>query len=185
MKTILCLAFVVLAISGLQAQDKYMTRNAKIRFVSEAPLEKIESINSQGASVLDTKTGQIEFSVLMKSFEFEKALMGEHFQEKYVESDKFPKSTFKGTVTDIASVNFGKDGSYPVIYKGSFTLHGVTKDVTGKGSMDIKGGKLIAKSNFNLPIEEYKIEIPSVVKDKIAKEVQVTVDAAYEKLEKK
>lgn len=185
MKTILSLAFTVFVVCGLQAQDKYMTRNGKIRFVSDAPMEKIESINSQAASVLDAKTGQFQFSVLMKSFEFEKALMGEHFQEKYVESDKFPKSTFTGTITDISAVNFAKDGSYPVTYKGSFSLHGVTKDITGKGTMDIKGGKLSAKSNFSIPIEDYGIVIPSVVKDKIAKEVQVSVDAAYEKLEKK
>lgn len=164
------------------AQERYMTRTGKVSFVSEAPLEKFDAKNSQALSVLDAKTGQLEFSVLMKSFEFEKALMGEHFQEKYVESDKFPKSTFKGTITDISSVNFSKDGSYPVSYKGSFSLHGVTKDVSGKGVFEVKGGKLVGRSSFGILLEDYKIEIPSVVKDKIAKEVIVTVDAEYAKM---
>jgi len=167
------------------AQDRYMTRSGKIYFISEAPLEKIEAVNNQAASVLDASTGKIQFSVLMKSFEFEKALMGEHFQEKYVESDKYPKSEFKGSILDFSSINFAKDGTYPVKYKGDFSLHGVTKPVDGTGSLTVKGGKISAKSTFMLPIEAYGIEIPSLVKDKIAKEVKVTVDAAYEKFEKK
>jgi len=162
-----------------------MTRSGKIYFISEAPLEKIEAVNNQAASVLDASTGKIQFSVLMKSFEFEKALMGEHFQEKYVESDKYPKSEFKGSILDFSSINLAKDGTYPVKYKGDFSLHGVTKPVDGTGSLTVKGGKISAKSTFMLPIEAYGIEIPSLVKDKIAKEVKVTVDAAYEKFEKK
>jgi hypothetical protein len=167
------------------AQDRYMTRSGKIYFLSDAPMEKIEAVNNQAASVLDASTGKVEFSVLMKSFEFEKALMGEHFQEKYVESEKFPKSSFKGSITDFSAVNMSKEGTYPVKYKGDFTLHGVTKPVDGTGTVMVKGGKIFAKSTFMLPIEAYGIEIPSLVKDKIAKEVKVTVDAAYEKFEKK
>ncbi|MFM9007928.1 MAG: YceI family protein [Bacteroidota bacterium] len=167
------------------AQDRYMTRSGKIYFLSDAPMEKIEAVNNQAASVLDASTGKVEFSVLMKSFEFEKALMGEHFQEKYVESDKFPKSSFKGIITDFSSVNLSKDGTYPVKYKGDFSLHGVTKPVDGSGSVTVKAGKISAKSTFMLPIEAYGIEIPSLVKDKIAKEVKVMVDASYEKFEKK
>src|SRR4051812_8786294 len=98
---------------SVNAQDKYFTRSGKVSFFSKTDMENIEAVNTKGTSTLDTKTGQLEFAVLMKAFEFEKELMMEHFNENYVESDKFPKSVFKGTIDDISSVNFQKDGIYP------------------------------------------------------------------------
>ncbi len=166
-----------------QAQNRYFTRNGKINFFSDAPMEKITARNSQGTSVFDAKTGQMEFAVLMKAFEFEKALMMEHFHENYVESDKYPKSVFKGTITDISTVDFAKEGTYPVNYKGSLTLHGVTKEINGKGTLSVKGGKVISHGDFIILLADYNIEIPSLVKDKVAKEVKIVVDAAYEKMQ--
>ena len=106
----------------------------------------------------------------------------EHFHENYAESDKYPKSVFKGVITDISSVNFSKDGVYPVNYKGTLTMHGVTKEITGKGTMEVKGGKVIATSTFMVLLADYKIEIPALVKDKVAKEVKIEVNASYEKM---
>ncbi|MBL7923342.1 MAG: YceI family protein, partial [Bacteroidia bacterium] len=97
--------------------------------------------------------------------------------------DKYPKSVFKGSISDISAVNFAKDGVYPVNYKGALTLHGVTKDIVGKGSMTVKGGKVIAHSDFIILLADYKIEIPALVKDKVAKEVKIVVDAAYDKMQ--
>lgn len=184
MKRILSLVLLMSAVAfqGM-SQDRYFTRAGKVIFVSDAPLEKIDAKNSQATSVFDAKTGQFEFAVLMKAFEFEKALMMEHFHENYAESDKYPKTVFKGIITDIATVNFSKDGVYPINYKGSLTMHGVTKEITGKGTMEVKGGKVIARSAFSLMIEDYGIQIPALVKDKVAKEVKVTVDASYDKMQ--
>ena len=164
------------------AQDRYFTRSGKVHFFSKAALENIEALNTKGTSVIDFKTGQMEFAVLMKAFEFEKELMMEHFNENYVESDKYPKTTFKGTVTNIASVDLNKDGIYPVQIKGELTLHGVTKETSAEGTMEVKAGKFIGKSNFVIILADYKIDIPSVVKDKISKTIKIDVTAAYEKM---
>lgn len=174
----------VLALSAFSSfgQTRYFTRNGKITFLSDAPLEKISALNAQGTSVFDAKTGQFEFAVLMKAFEFEKALMMEHFHENYAESDKYPKSVFKGTITDIAAVNLAKDGSYPVNYKGTLNLHGISNEVTGKGTLSVKSGKVVAHSDFVIQISDYKIEIPALVKDKVSNSVKITVDAVYDKM---
>jgi hypothetical protein len=168
----------------LSAQSKYFTRDGNISFYSDAPLEKIEAHNAKAASVLDPATGNIEFSVLMKAFEFQKALMQEHFNENYIESTKFPKAVFKGKVDDISKVNFTKDGSYPVNVSGDLTLHGVTKPVSAPGTIEIKDGKITAKSEFKIKNEDYDIQIPKLVSEKVAKEVRILVDVSYALLDK-
>lgn len=165
------------------ATTKYFTREAKVNFLSDAPLEKIEGKNNQAVSTLDISTGQLDFAVLMKAFEFEKALMQEHFNENYVESDKFPKASFKGTITNLTSVKWNTDGIYPVDVAGKMTMHGVTKDMTAKGTITIKEGKISSASTFDLVITEYGIVIPGVVKDKVSNTVKIDVTAAYNPFE--
>ncbi len=184
MKKILLVAITLLGSIAVQAQSKYFTRDGKISFYSDASLEKIEANNSKVATVLDVSTGQFEFSVLMKAFDFEKALMQEHFNENYVESSKFPKSVFKGKIENIADIKFDKDGIYPIKVKGQLTLHGVTKDIATNGTLEIKNGIIKANSVFNILIEEYGIEIPKLVSEKVAKEVKVTVNVSLEPLAK-
>ena len=103
--------------------------------------EKIEGINRTVTCVVDTKTGNMQFAVLMKGFEFERALMEEHFNENYIESDKFPKAEFKGTIVDNDKVNYAKDGTYTVKVKGKLTMHGETKDVETEGKLTIQSRK--------------------------------------------
>src|SRR5256714_11238409 len=107
---ILCIILSVISIA--HAQDKYYTKSGKIEFYSNAALEDINAKNKTVSAILDAKTGTIQFSVLMKSFEFEKALMQEHFNTDYVESDKYPKAEFKGTITNNPNINYNKEGSY-------------------------------------------------------------------------
>jgi len=118
----------------------------------------------------------------MKAFEFEKALMQDHFHENYVESEKYPKSTFKGNVVDMSKVDLTKDGSYPVKVKGNLTLHGVTKEVLTDAVFTVKGGKVNGASTFKILLADYKVEIPNLVKDKISKDVRIVVDANYTKM---
>jgi hypothetical protein len=168
----------------LEAQDKYFTKTGSITFFSKAPLENIEAQNNKVSCVLDTKSGQIEFSLLMKAFQFEKALMQEHFNENYVESDKYPKAGFSGAIADVSKVNFGKDGTYPVQVSGDMTIKGVTKKETASGEIVIKGGKAQAKSTFNIQLSDYNVSIPAVVKDNISKTIQISVDLNLEPLKK-
>jgi len=127
--------------------------------------------------VIDKESGEIEFAVLMKAFKFKKALMEEHFNENYVESEKYPKSKFKGKILNIQEVDFSKDGSFPVVVKGQLTLHGETKEVETKGTLDINGDEVQINAAFHLSPEDFAIEIPGIVREKIAKELLITVDA--------
>ena len=107
--------------------------------------------------------------------------MEEHFNENYVESDKFPSSTFVGKVTNIKDVNIAKDGTYDVVVEGKLTLHGVTNNVKTKGTLEMKQGKIAGKSKFTLALADYKISIPGAVVKSISKTIDITVDIALDK----
>jgi hypothetical protein len=183
-KTLLIAILTILAV-GAGAQNRYFTKTGKIYFNATTPSspEKIEGTNEKATSVIDAGSGAIEFAVLLKAFAFERALMQEHFNENYVESDKYPKSTFKGNVTNMKDVNLSKDGSYPVKVKGQLTLHGVTKEVEADGSLTVKGGAIVSgKSNFKVLLSDFNIVIPNLVKDKVANQATLQVDVNYEPL---
>lgn len=170
---------IIFAVSSAQAQ-RYFTKNGTISFFSKSSAEKIEAVNKKVSCVVDVATGKMEFGVLMKAFEFEKALMQEHFNENYVESDKFPKATFKGKISNISSIDFKKDGTYPAVISGQMTMHGVTKDINAKGTFTVKGGKVTGNSEFTLLLSEYDIQIPALVKENISNSIKITVDVALE-----
>jgi polyisoprenoid-binding protein YceI len=173
-----CAAIIFFNLS--QAQSVQLTKNGKISFYSRSKVEKVEGENNEVSSALNTVTGEMVFAVLLKGFHFERALMEEHFNENYAESDKYPKSTFKGNITKIATVNFLKDGVYPVTVDGDLTMHGVTKKVSATGSITVKAGKISAYSKFSIKLKDFNISIPAIVGDKISEEIDITVDCKYE-----
>lgn len=159
--------------------QKYITKNGFISFYSHTPLEDIKADNNQVASVLDASTGEIVFQVLIKSFHFEKSLMEEHFNENYMESEKFPKSTFKGKITNLSSIDFKKPGIYEAIAEGDLTIRDVTKNINVNGTIEVVKEGLEIKAKFNISPEDYNIKIPRVVRDNIAKIIEVTVIIKY------
>ncbi len=181
MKKLLLVAVLVSIAAVVNAQGVHMTKTGKVSFYSRAKsIDKVEADNNEVSSIINTQTGDMVFAILLKSFHFESALMEEHFNENYVESSKFPKSTFKGKITNLAAVNFVKDGAYPVTVEGDLTLHGVTKKASSTGSVTVKGGKIAAFSKFTIKLKDYNISIPSLVKDKISEDIDITVDCKYE-----
>ena len=108
--------------------------------------------------------------------------MEEHFNEDYMESDKFPKGEFKGVITNNAEINYAKDGVYSAKVKGKMTIHGITKDVETTGTIKVDNGKVNANSVFNVLLSDYKIKIPAVVKDKVSNSIKVSVDCQLEPL---
>ncbi len=179
-QVIILFVFAASAIS-VQAQNIQMTKTGKVSLFSRAKsIEKVEADNNEVSSILNTTTGDFVFAVLMKSFHFQLALMEEHFNENYVESTKYPKSTFKGKITNLSSVNFTKDGAYPVTVEGDMTLHGVTKKMTATGSITVKGGKVSAYSKFAVKLKDFKVTVPALVADKISEDIDITVDCKYE-----
>jgi hypothetical protein len=182
-KSLLTLVFCcAAACTSVFAQDKYFTKTGAVSFFSNTPMEDIEAHNTKATSVLDAKKGKKEFSILMKAFEFKKALMEEHFNENYVESGKYPKAMFSGQITNLKDVNFQKDGTYKVNVKGNLTLHGVTKEIEAPGVISVQNGAVKGVSTFSVSPEDFKIEIPKLVKDKIAKQIKITVNTDYQAL---
>ena len=178
MKRIIFLLFLSCLFFTANAQ-KYMTKNGFIGFFGHTPMEDIKADNNQVASVLDTQTGELVFQVLIKSFHFDRALMEEHFNENYMESDKIPKSSFKGKINNLSAVDFKKNGTYEVTVEGDLTIHDVTNKITSKGAIEVISGGINANSKFNIVPEDYKISIPGVVREKIAKSLEVTVTIKY------
>jgi hypothetical protein len=175
------LLFSLIVLASLQTQaQKYFTKTGTVIFNSKSPVEKIEGVNKATACLLDTRTGAVDFIVQIKSFVFDKQLMQEHFNENYLESDKFPKANFKGVISNLSAINFAKDGDYNAEVAGKMTLHGITKDVKFVGKISVKGGKITITSTPILLLEDYKIAIPNAVKDKVSKDVKITVNTSLD-----
>lgn len=180
--TFVTLVLTFLSLGVLNAQGKYFTRSGKISFVSDALLEKNEAVNNKVSAAIDASTGKVEFIVLIKSFQFKKALMQEHFNENYMESGKYPKSTFSGRITNLKDIDFTKDGAYKVMVTGVLTMHGVTKDVGTQGTINIVKGVANVESKIRVKLADYNIQIPAIVKDKVAQEVDVMIDCKLKKV---
>src|SRR5215211_3188968 len=149
-KNLFVFVMLVFTSSVSFGQGKFYTKTGKISFFSKAPLEEIEGKNKTVTAVVDSKSGAIQFAVQMKGFEFQKQLMQQHFNENYVESNKYPKGEFKGSITNNADINYSKDGSYTAKVKGKMTIHGVTKDVETTGTVKVNAGKLDIDAAFNI-----------------------------------
>jgi polyisoprenoid-binding protein YceI len=181
MKTLLIALSLLAAVTAASGQ-KYMTKNGFVGFFSHTPIEDIKADNNQVAGVIDQATGELVFQVLVKSFKFEKALMEEHFNENYMDSEKFPKSTFKGKIKDLASVDFGKPGKYDVTVEGDLTIKDATRKISVPGNIVVGNEGITANAKFQISPEDYNIAIPGIVREKIAKNIDVTVMMKYSKM---
>jgi hypothetical protein len=179
MKKILLLACLIGMTQTAALAQKYMTRTGKITFDATTPSspEKIDARNNEVAAIVDAKTGDLVFQLQIKGFKFEKELMEEHFNEKYMESDKYPKSTFNGKITNPGDVNFSKDGSYNVTAAGKLSMHGSEQQVTVPGTIKVSGNKIMLTAKFKVKLDDYKVEVPKLVADKVAKEASITLEA--------
>lgn len=153
--------------------QQYMTRTGFIGFYSKTPLEDIKAENKQVYAVIDASKKNVAITLLMKGFIFTKELMQEHFNENYVESDKYPKANFSGSYTMDAPV--AGDSVYNLTVKGTLTLHNVSRNIEVPATLQIKQGKALGLTEFKIKPEDYNITIPSVVRDKIAKEMTVKI----------
>lgn len=174
MRNFLIFLFCLTAASSADAQ-KWKSSKSHIRFFSGAVLEDIEAINEKSSSAMDLSKGAIVFSIPIKNFEFDKSLMKEHFNENYLESDKYPKCTFSGKIDKTAF----EEGENKVIVSGEMNLHGVKRDIEVEGTMFKKGGWMKGRATFMIKLEDYKIKIPRAVFQNIAEEIEVTVMFEY------
>ncbi len=159
------------------SQPIFLAQGAKASFYSYTPIEDIIANSQSMTSVLNITTNEIAFNVPITTFQFKKALMREHFNEKYIESDKYPNATFKGKVNE--TIDWTKDGSYDITAIGIFSIHGVDKEHTEKGKATIKEGKINIISEFKVSVKDHKITIPKIVNTNIAEVIEVKVNADY------
>ena len=166
--------------AGQLMAQRYMTRNAEVYFLSDKDaIEVVEATNNQVGAVVDLSSNDIAFQIQLRAFKFKIALMEEHFNENYVESEKYPKATFKGAFTNLPA-DLSKQRE--LLVAGVMDFHGVQKDVELNVSLQYIDGELVGTSNFVLLCSDFGIKIPKIVSDKLANEIQVTVKAVLTKI---
>jgi hypothetical protein len=149
----------------------FMTQTGKTSFFSKTPVEDISALNSNVLAVINSSNGEIAVKMNMTQFKFQNKLMEEHFNENYMESDKFPTGSFKGKINE--TIDFTKAGTYDVTAKGTLTIHGVTKEKVLTGKLTVAKDALTLDSNFEIALVDYKIEVPKLVWEKIAEKIAV------------
>lgn len=168
------LVFLLLT-SFLKAQI-YICKDGDTKFTSEAPLELIKAHTNKTNGVVDCATKNVAFSIDVDSFEgFNSGLQKEHFRENYMETNKYPKATFKGKI--IEDIDFNKNGTFTVRAKGIFNIHGTEKEKIVKVKITIKDKEMMVDTTFDVPLEDHNIKIPKVVNQKIASVIMVEVKA--------
>lgn len=177
MKKLLSLIVILLISCSLSYSQNYICRNGYIRFFSTTPMEDIEGISKESISVLNTSTNDIVFKVTITSFKFNSSLMQDHFNENYMESEKYPTSIFKGKINE--KIDWSKDGTYNISATGTMNCHGVDKTIVEKGTLIISKGIITIKTSFKIKLEDYKIKIPEIVFNKIAESVDVSTNFIY------
>ena len=174
MKTIFTAFILAYSLQGVA--QKFVTETSHVSFYSHAAIEDIRAENKKASGIFDSETGDIAFSIPINEFQFAKSLMQEHFNEKYMESDKYPKGSFQGKIT---GYNKSAAGTQQVKASGKLTIHGVTKDVEIPGTIEKTDGKLAMKAKFIVKLVDYKIKIPELLWNKVAEQVEVTVDFTF------
>jgi hypothetical protein len=163
------LCFATMAKAQYFKSDKSL-----VTFFSKSPLEDIEAKNTNIVAIMNQKTSDLQIQVVIKGFVFKSALMQEHFNENYMESDKYPVSTFKGKINE--PVDYSKDGITKVTTSGKMDMHGVSKEITISGTITVKGGNVTLDARFPVKLEDYNIKVPSLYVKNIAEVIDVTIN---------
>lgn len=178
MKHYLLLMGILLATVTVKAQGIYISRNTTISFYSSAPIEDIKAESKTAVSAMNSQTGEIFFKVLINSFQFRKSLMQEHFNEDYLQSDKYPTAEFKGKIVK-GNFDPAKSGTYQTEVQGTLTIHNVAKQYTVPATFDVSRRRIDSKSVFYVKLADHGIRIPRLLTENLADSVQVTVTAQY------
>lgn len=174
-QNILLISFLVFFNSKATAQDKYMAKDGFISFFSHTLVEDIKADNNQVLSIIDTETGEIAIQLLMRSFQFKKALMQEHFNESYVESHKFPKAKFNGIILNFAEL----ENIDETQINGTLNVHGKDKEISIITKVEKDASIIKISGDFTVEVADFDIKIPSIVRNNIAKTIKVTFNIEH------
>ncbi|MCX8079896.1 MAG: YceI family protein [Bacteroidia bacterium] len=182
-KTVSIFLFLLLYIDNKSQIYSAKANATEVSFLSEAPLENIEAVNKGGIVVLNANGNQVQARITIMNFKFKNALMEEHFNENYMESDKYPNAFFKGRI--IENVDYSRQGEQNVNVEGELEIHGVKKQVILPAKINIKGKEIEVYSKFKVKVADYNIKVPSLYVKNIAEEVDVTIKSTLEPFTKK
>ena len=161
------------------SQQRFFAEKAVVSFFSDGVVEDISAANEKVTSIFDAVNGEVAYLMSIKDFQFPNKLMQVHFNEKYMESEKYPKSSFQGKITGF---NLAATGKQEVKATGKLTIHGVTQNIEAPGTVEVNGNRLTVKSKFIVKLLDYNIKVPQIVWQNIAQQVEVTVDFVYRPL---
>lgn len=178
--------FLIIALLGISflgfGQEIYSSKNLSVNFYSSTPVEDIEAITKNGTGVFDEKKKEFVFLIKIRSFTFDKSLMQEHFNENYMESDKYPNAQFNCKFSE--AIDFTKDGTYKINATGKLNIHGVERERTITGTIIVKDGTFIVSSEFDVLCKDHEIKIPTLLTQKIAENIKVKVYGEFTKFKK-
>jgi len=173
------LIIIYLLFSTQVLAQQFYTNKGKISFFSEAPLEDISAVNENVSAIIDSQTGGFAFRLKIEDFTFPNSLMQEHFNESYLESEKYPLSTFTGVIDNFSDLDLSNEQN--LVVNGSLSMHGISKDAQMKATAKMKNDELHISSTFDVALEDYDIEIPKIMIYKIAETIAVTVEIKLNK----
>ncbi|MFL2569655.1 MAG: YceI family protein [Flavobacteriales bacterium] len=168
------LILICLLFSTQLIAQQYFTNKGNVSFFSEAPIENISAINEDVSAIVDSQTGGFAFRLKIEDFTFPNSLMQEHFNESYLESEKYPLSTFTGVIDNFSNLDLSIKQNLKVY--GTLSMHGISKDAQMKVTAQMINDELHISSTFNVALEDYDIDIPKIMMYKIAEIIQVVVD---------
>ena len=169
--------FIFLLVNQIFSQEKYLEKDGYISFFSHSLVEDIKADNNQVLSIIDKGTGEIAIQLLMRSFQFKKALMQQHFNESYIESHKYPKAIFKGYILNFNELDSQNSESE---IKGMLTIHGKDKEISVRAKVEITEGQINISGDFIVEVANFDIKIPAVVRNNIAKIIKITFNLQHE-----
>jgi len=171
------LTFILVASAGILNAQVFSTSTGNVNFISKTKFEEFQATNKQVSAAISAEKGVLQFKVPVNSFQFEKDLMQQHFQENYMESATYPNSTFKGKInSEKGKVNFATDGSYKVVVDGALEMHGVSKDISVPGTITVKGGKVTLAADFTILCSDYNVKIPKNNMNQVSNSIDITVN---------
>ncbi len=178
----LLIAVVLLSVvyeDSIFAQNNmFFTDNGRINFTSDAPLEVIKAESDKLAGIINLSNRTFSFSIPMNSFNgFNSSLQRTHFNENYIESEKYPNSTFNGKI--IEEIDFSVPGEYKVRAKGKINIHGIEQDRIIRSTLSVRKKELFVKSEFTVLLDDHNIKIPTIVQQKLAEQISVVVEGTF------
>lgn len=179
-KSILLFTLFITSLCWGQSASRVITKQGQVSFFSHTQVEDIEAVNNQVLSVVDFSTAEVAVSMLMRAFVFKKALMQEHFNESYIESDIYPKSTFEGKILDFEP---SLPDTQTKLVKGKIEIHGVSKELEIKTKIENVQGNITLSGTFDLNVADFKIKIPPIVAGNISKTIEVSFRFEYQPYE--